>query len=79
MGKGLLSLTKIGSYIKNRCILGIQAKDIFNEMCRIYGNDDIFLSVTQWCKKFKSGIDSVKDAPHARRPKIATSQKQLKK
>jgi hypothetical protein len=24
--------------------------------------------------KFKSGVDKVKDAPHARRPKTATSQ-----
>ena len=58
LGKGLLSLTKIRPYIKNRCILGIQAKDIF----------------TRWCKKFKSGVDSEEDALHARRPKTATSQ-----
>ena len=31
LGKGLLSLTKYGPIIKNRCILGIQAKEIFNE------------------------------------------------
>ena len=41
LGKGLLSLTKIRSYIKNRCILGIQAKDIFNEICRVYGNNEL--------------------------------------
>ena len=41
LGKGLLSLTKIRSYIKNRCILGIQAKDIFNEICHVYGNNDL--------------------------------------
>ena len=35
----------------------------------------LFSSVTRWCKKFKSGADSVEDAPHARRPKTATSQK----
>ena len=35
----------------------------------------LFSSVTRWCKKFKSGVDSVEDAPHARRPKTATSQK----
>ena len=29
----------------------------------------------RWCKKFKSGVESVEDAPHARRPKTATSQK----
>ena len=41
LGKGLLSLTKIRSYIKNRCILGIQTKDIFNEICRVYGNNEL--------------------------------------
>ena len=32
---------QIRSYIKNRCILGIQAKDIFNEICRVYRNNDL--------------------------------------
>ena len=32
-------------------------------------------SVTQWCKKFKSGVDSVEDVPHAHRLKTATLQK----
>jgi hypothetical protein len=31
------------------------------------------------CKIFKSGVDSVKDAPHARRPKTATSSKMVEK
>ena len=35
----------------------------------------LFSSVTRWCKKFKSGVDSVEDVPHARRPKTVTSQK----
>ena len=34
-----------------------------------------FSSVTRGCKKFKSGVDSVEDVPHTRRPKTATSQK----
>ena len=36
-------------------------------------------SVTWWCKKFKSGVDPVEDAPHARHPKTATSQKIVEK
>ena len=76
LGKGLLSLTKLWSYVENRCILGIQAKDIFNEIRRVYGNNELsFSSVKRWCKKFKIGLVSVEDAPHARRPKTATSQK----
>ena len=39
----------------------------------------LFSSVTRWCKKFKSGVDSVEDAPHARRPKTVTSQKIVEK
>ena len=39
----------------------------------------LFPSVTWWCKKFKSGVDSVEDAPRARRPKTATSQKIVEK
>ena len=80
VGKRSPFTDQIRSYIKNRCILGIQAKDIFSEICRIYGNNELsFSSVTRWCKKFKSGIDSVKDAPHARRPKSATSPKMVEK
>ena len=39
----------------------------------------LFSSVTRWCKKLKSGVDSVEDAPYARRPKTATSQKIVEK
>ena len=35
----------------------------------------LFSSVTRWCKKFKSGVDSIEGAPHARLPKTETSQK----
>ena len=35
----------------------------------------LFSSITRWCKKFKSCVDSAEDAPHARRPKTAISQK----
>jgi transposase len=36
-------------------------------------------SVTRWYKKFKSGVNSVTDAPHARRPKTATPPKKVEK
>ena len=39
----------------------------------------LFSFVPQWCKKFKSGVDLVEDAPHARHPKTATSQKIVEK
>ena len=48
---------QIRPYIKNRSILGIQAKEIFNEICCFYGNKKLFFSsVTRWCKKLKSGV-----------------------
>ena len=39
----------------------------------------LFSSVTRRCKEFKSVVDSVEDAPYARRPKTATSQKIVEK
>ena len=39
----------------------------------------LFSSVTWWCKEFKSGVDSVEDAFHARHPKTATLQKVVEK
>ena len=80
LGKRSPFTEQIRSYIKNCCILDIQAKEIFNEIYPVYGNKKLsFSSITWWCKKFKSGVDSVKDAPHARRPKTATSQKIVEK
>jgi hypothetical protein len=53
---------QIRSYTMGRCILGIQANNILNEICCDYGNDELyFSSVTRQCKKFKSGVDYVKD------------------
>ena len=80
VGKRSPFTDQIWSYIKNCCILGIQVKEIFNEICRVYGNKKLsFSSITLWCKKFTSGVDSVKDVPHARRPKTATLQKIVEK
>ena len=39
----------------------------------------LFSPVTCWCKKFKSDVDSVEDAPHACRPQTATSQEIVEK
>ena len=39
----------------------------------------LFSSVTQRCKKYKSGVDSVEDAPHASHLTIATSQNIVEK
>ena len=39
VGKRSPFTDQIWFYIKNCCILGIQAKDILNEICRVYGNN----------------------------------------
>ena len=79
MGNGLLSLTKY-SPISRTAVFLVYRQDIFNGICCVYGNNKLsFSSVTLWCKKFKSGVDSVEDVPHARRPKTATLQKIVEK
>jgi hypothetical protein len=46
----------------------------------VNGNNELSISsVTRWCKTFQRGFDSVKDAPHARSPKTATSPKMVNK
>jgi hypothetical protein len=80
VGKRSPFTDQIRSYIKIRCILGIQAKDIFNKICRVYWNNVLsFSSVTRWCKKFQSDVDSVKDVHHALRPKTATLPKMVER
>ena len=80
LGKGLLSLTKYGPISRTAVFLVYMRKSYLMKICRVYGNNELsFSSITRWCKKFKSGVDSVEDAPHARRPETATSQKKLKK
>ena len=44
VGKRSPFTDKIRSYIKNRCVLGIKAKDIFNEICHVYGNNELSFS-----------------------------------
>ena len=71
---------EIRAYIKNRCILGIRPIDIFNELCRIYGKDELsYPSVFRWCKWFNTSLYALEDAPHARRPRSATGPKMVAK
>ena len=50
-------------YIKNRSKLGIASKDIFQELCNVYGQNEVsYSTVTRWVKKFKMGLEGVKDA-----------------
>ena len=80
LGKGLLSLTKYGPISRTAVFLVYSQKRYLMKYVMFMGTKKLsFSSVTRWCKKFKSGVDSVKDAPHARCPKTATSQKIVEK
>ena len=54
--------TEIRSYIKCRIRLNIDSKQIFNELCGIYGPRTISMcTVFRWVKAFKAGKYSVED------------------
>ena len=62
--------TEICSYIKCRFRLNIDSKQIFNELCGIYGPQTISMhSVFRWVKAFKAGKFSVEDDTCPGRPK----------
>ena len=54
--------TEIRSYIKCRIRLNIVSKQIFNELCGIYGPQTISMrTVFRWVTAFKAGKFSVED------------------
>ena len=62
--------TEIRSYIKCRIRLNIDSKQIFNELCGIYGPRTISVrTVFGWVKAFKAGKFSVEDYTRPGRPK----------
>ena len=66
--------TEIRSYIKCCIGLNIDSKQIFNELCGIYGPQTISVrTVFRWVKAFKAGKFSVEDDTHPRRPKTSVT------
>ena len=62
--------TETRSYIKCRIRLNIDSKQIFNELCGIYGSQTISMrAVFRWVKAFKAGKFSFEDDTHPGRPK----------
>ena len=62
--------TEICSYIKCRIRLNIDSKQIFNELCGIYGPQTISMrTIFRWVKAFKAGKFSVEDDTCPGRPK----------
>ena len=65
---------EICSYIKCHIRLNIDSKQIFNELCGIYGSQTISMrSGFRWIKAFKAGKFSVEDDTHPGRPKTSVT------
>ena len=66
--------TEIRSYIKCCIRLNIDSKQIFNELCGIYGPLTISMrTVFRWVKAFKAGKFSVEDDTRPGRPKTSVT------
>ena len=66
--------TEIRSYIKRRIRFNIDSKQIFNELCGIYGSQTISMhTVFRWVKAFKTGKFSVEDDTRPGRPKTSVT------
>ena len=64
--------TDIRSDIKCRIRLNIDSKQIFNELCGIYGSQTISMrTVFRWVKAFKAEKFSVEDDTRPGRPKTS--------
>ena len=67
--------TEIHSYIKCRIKLNIDSKQIFNELCVIYGPQTIsVLTDFRWVKAYKAGKFSVEDDTCPGRPKTSVTE-----
>ena len=66
--------TEIRNYIKCRIRLNIHSKQIFNELCGIYGPQTISMrTMFRWVKAFKAGKVSVEDDTRPGRPKTSVT------
>ena len=66
--------TEIPNYITCRIRLNIDSKQIFNELCGIYGPQTISMrTVFRWVKAFKAGKFSVEDDTRPGRPKTSVT------
>ena len=64
--------TEIRSYIKCHIRLNTDSKQIFNELCGIYGPQTISMRIVfRWVKAFKAGKSSVEDDTRPGRPKTS--------
>ena len=79
VGKKSVKAAEIRGYIKIRCQLDVSENEIFEELCDVHGQNEVsYATITRWVNKFKSGCDSIINAPKAGRPFIATSNNMVK-
>ena len=63
---------ELRTYVRNRTLLGVSLKEIYEELKSVHGNVTFSLStICRWMKKFKSGNLSVENAPYSGTPKSA--------
>lgn len=80
VGKRSVKAAEIRGYIKTRVLLGYSVKEIFNDLCAVHGHNEVsYTTVSRWVKKFKSGYDSINDAPKCGRLRSVTSKNMVEK
>jgi transposase len=74
VGKRSLKSDETRTYIKARNELKIDPNSIFNEICQVYGDNEVsYRLVRNWIAKFNSGLDSIQDVSRSgRRPTAVT-------
>ena len=71
---------EIRAYSKARHKLGLNGKDIYGEICNIFGGNKVsYRTVLRWIARFKSGQESLKDNAKSGRHKISSSKVNVEK
>ena len=73
VGRSVDKKDEIRAYIKARSKLGWSLKKLMTEISTAFGPSCVsYDTVRRWKKKFKSGVESIKNAPKSGRPKSAS-------
>ena len=72
-GRSVDQKDEIRAYIKARSKLGCSLKQLMTELSTAYGPSCVSSdTVRRWKNKYKSGVESIKNAPKSSRPKFAS-------
>lgn len=80
VGKRSDNSDKIRAYILTRYKLGYNGNEIYKEICDAYGHNEVsYMTVTRWIRKFKTGQESIENAPKSgRKRSVITKQNIIK-